>query len=137
MIEDLHKTPVQDEAEASSILYGNDGTITFLKEGPVEVVAHSETPYERHTERLIVCHGKCYRAHYGRYGKIELTDYRSGLTIGRVREFLFLGTMVFKHPVPLDECVFIALLIMLDGDQCHPHRRRGMPKDMKSGQGGP
>jgi hypothetical protein len=119
-IKDYHETVIDNDEEATSTLYGFDGTTTYYKEGVTEVVAHSETPFRRKGERVIACGKRTCMAKYRKHGKVELTNYRTGRPIGHTREFLFWGHTTFDPPIPLLDGIFINLLLALDGTDCHP-----------------
>jgi hypothetical protein len=121
-IYDEHRVEVDNEDEATSSFYGYDGTIAHYKSLRSEVVAHSETPYDTPAERLITCGNKQYKVLYGKHSKCVFTDFRSDSRLGQIRELFLWGRASFDTPIPLSEGIFLILLTILDGGQCHPHR---------------
>jgi hypothetical protein len=123
---DPHETVVESKEEATRSFYGFDGTTTHYKSGESEVVAHSETPFDKRAERLIVCGGKTYRAQYLNYFKVALTEYNTGAPVGLFSSMIIRSKMVFYDPLPLIQGIYIAMLISICGEKCNPYMDVGI-----------
>jgi hypothetical protein len=110
-IADYHYQIVSDEALADMTHFAPSGEITYYKAGELEIVAHSETPFNSQSEWVIVCNKKQYKVVHTRkrFGyRAEL--YQDNQSVASINQTLFWATTNFKKTLPLSERVFITLL---------------------------
>ena len=107
---DYHYKVVSNEASADMICYDSSGEPTYYKEGELEVVAHSETPFDSNSG-VIVCNKKKYkviRKSSLNFFSAEL--YENDHSIASIKSKLFSTESIFKNDLPLSDRVFITIL---------------------------